>query len=44
MEEDPKLILVLGDLYYNGKKKCGLELIEPIAERTEIARYLIQVG
>ena len=44
IEEDPKLVLVLGDLYYNGKNKCGLELIEPIAERTKIARYLIQVG
>ena len=44
IEQDPGLVLALGDLSYNGDARCWLELIEPIAERTKIARYLIQVG
>ncbi len=37
IDKDPELVLALGDLSYNGKAKCWLELIEPIADRTKIA-------
>ncbi|HEX2407296.1 MAG TPA: metallophosphoesterase [Nitrososphaeraceae archaeon] len=33
---DPELVLALGDLSYNGKSNCWLELIEPIADKTKI--------
>ena len=36
IEQDPELVLALGDLSYNGKAKCWLELIEPIADKTKI--------
>jgi calcineurin-like phosphoesterase family protein len=36
IKQDPELVLALGDLSYNGKAKCWLELIEPIAEKTKI--------
>ena len=37
LNQDPDLVLALGDLSYNGKAKCWLKLIEPIADKTEIA-------
>ena len=37
INKDLELVLALGDLSYNGKAKCWLELIEPIAEKTKIA-------
>ncbi|HEX2407424.1 MAG TPA: purple acid phosphatase [Nitrososphaeraceae archaeon] len=37
IEQDPEFVLALGDLSYNGKAKCWLELIEPIADKTKIA-------
>ena len=36
IEQDPELVLALGDLSYNGKAKCWLELIEPIADKIKI--------
>src|SRR5829696_4067681 len=36
IEKDPELVLALGDLSYNGKAKCWLDLIEPIADKTKI--------
>lgn len=36
IKQDPEFVLALGDLSYNGKAKCWLELIEPIAEKTKI--------
>ena len=36
IEQDPDLVIALGDLSYNGKPKCWLEIIEPIAEKTKI--------
>jgi len=36
IEQDPELVLALGDLSYNGKAKCWLDLIEPIADKTKI--------
>ena len=36
IDQDPELVLALGDLSYNGKAKCWLELIEPIADKTKI--------
>ncbi|MFB5599713.1 MAG: metallophosphoesterase [Nitrososphaeraceae archaeon] len=36
IDQDPEVILALGDLSYNGKAKCWLELIEPIADKTNI--------
>src|SRR5688500_15755353 len=36
IDQDPELVLALGDLSYNGKAKCWLDLIEPIAEKTKI--------
>ena len=32
IEQDPVLVLALGDLSYNGDAGCWLELVEPIAE------------
>jgi hypothetical protein len=37
IEQDPELVLALGDLSYNGDAECWLELIEPIADKTKIA-------
>ena len=37
IKQDPEFVLALGDLSYNGKAKCWLKLIEPIAEKTKIA-------
>ena len=34
--QDPEIVLALGDLSYNGKAKCWLDLIEPIAQKTKI--------
>ena len=36
IKQDPEFVLALGDLSYNGKAKCWLELIEHIAEKTKI--------
>ncbi len=36
IEKDPELVLALGDFSYNGKAKCWLDLIEPIANKTKI--------
>ena len=36
IKQDPEFVLALGDFSYNGKAKCWLELIEPIAEKTKI--------
>ncbi len=36
IKRDPELVLALGDLSYNGKAKCWLKLIEPIANKTKI--------
>jgi len=36
IKQDPEFVLALGDLSYNGKAKCWLELIEPIVEKTKI--------
>ena len=36
INQDPELVLALGDLSYNGKAKCWLDLIEPIADKTKI--------
>ncbi len=35
-DQDPELVLALGDLSYNGKAKCWLKMIEPIADKTKI--------
>ena len=37
IDQDPELVLALGDLSYNGDAGCWLELIEPIADKTKIA-------
>lgn len=37
INQDPEIVLALGDLSYNGKAKCWLELIEPVANKTKIA-------
>jgi Calcineurin-like phosphoesterase len=37
IDQDPELVLALGDLSYNGNAECWLELIEPIADKTKIA-------
>ena len=37
VDQDPELVLALGDLSYNGDAECWLELIEPIADKTKIA-------
>lgn len=36
INQDPELVLALGDLSYNGKAKCWLKLIEPFADKTKI--------
>jgi len=36
IKQDPEFVLALGDISYNGKAKCWLELIEPIVEKTKI--------
>ena len=36
IDQDPELVLALGDLSYNGKAKCWLDLIKPIADKTKI--------
>ena len=36
IKQDPELVLALGDLSYNGKSECWLDLIEPIADKTKI--------
>ncbi|MDF2737030.1 MAG: hypothetical protein K0S93_886 [Nitrososphaeraceae archaeon] len=36
INQDPELVLALGDLSYNGKAECWLDLIEPIANKTKI--------
>ncbi|HSL13867.1 MAG TPA: purple acid phosphatase [Nitrososphaeraceae archaeon] len=37
IEQDPEIVLALGDLSYNGKAKCWLKIIEPITNITAIA-------
>ncbi len=37
IKQDPEIVLALGDFSYNGKAKCWLDLIEPIADKTKIA-------
>ncbi|HSF51790.1 MAG TPA: metallophosphoesterase [Nitrososphaeraceae archaeon] len=37
LEQDPEVVLALGDLSYNGNAECWLDIIEPIADKTEIA-------
>ncbi|HJT82861.1 MAG TPA: metallophosphoesterase [Nitrososphaeraceae archaeon] len=37
VDQDPELVLALGDLSYNGKAKCWLEVIEPITDKTKIS-------
>ena len=37
IDQDPELVLALGDLSYNGDAGCWLDLIEPIADKTKIA-------
>jgi len=37
LEQDSEVVLALGDLSYNGKAKCWLNIIEPIADKTRIA-------
>ncbi len=36
IDQDPELVLALGDLSYNGKARCWLDLIEPIAYKIKI--------
>ena len=36
MDQDPELVLALGDFSYSGDADCWLELIEPIANETKI--------
>ncbi|MGZ5551451.1 MAG: metallophosphoesterase, partial [Nitrososphaeraceae archaeon] len=36
IKQDPEIVLALGDLSYDGKAECWLELIEPIADKTKI--------
>ena len=36
ISQNPELVLALGDLSYNGKAKCWLELIEPLSNKTKI--------
>ncbi|HET9773742.1 MAG TPA: metallophosphoesterase [Nitrososphaeraceae archaeon] len=37
LDHDPEVVLALGDLSYNGKAECWLDIIEPISEKTKIA-------
>ena len=34
VEQDPELVLALGDFSYSGDADCWLEMIEPIADKT----------
>jgi len=36
LSQDPELVLALGDLSYNGKAQCWLQLIQPFKEKTKI--------
>jgi hypothetical protein len=36
VDQEPELVLALGDLSYNGKADCWLDLIEPIVDKTKI--------
>ena len=36
ISQGPELVLALGDLSYNGKAQCWLELIKPFEEKTKI--------
>ena len=36
LNQDPELVLALGDLSYNGKAQCWLQMIEPFKEKTKI--------
>ncbi|HEY6588419.1 MAG TPA: metallophosphoesterase [Nitrososphaeraceae archaeon] len=36
VEQDPELVLALGDFSYNGDAECWLEIIEPISNKTKI--------
>lgn len=36
LEQDPELVLALGDFSYSGDADCWFELIEPIADKTKI--------
>ena len=36
ISQDPELVLALGDLSYNGKAQCWLQMIEPFKEKTKI--------
>ena len=36
IDQDPELVLALGDFSYSGDADCWLELIEPIANKTKI--------
>jgi Calcineurin-like phosphoesterase len=36
IRQDPELVLALGDLSYNGKAQCWIQLIEPFKEKTKI--------
>ncbi len=36
-DHDPEVVLALGDLSYNGRAECWLDIIEPISDKTEIA-------
>ena len=36
VEQDPELVLALGDFSYNGDAECWLEMIEPISNKTKI--------
>ena len=37
LRQNPEIVLALGDLSYNGKAECWLQLIEPFKEKTKIA-------
>ena len=37
IEQDPEIVLALGDLSYNSTAKCWLGIIDPIADKTKIA-------
>ena len=36
IDQDPEIVLALGDFSYDGDATCWLELIEPIADKTKI--------
>ena len=37
MDQDPEVVLALGDFSYSGDADCWFDLIEPIADKTKIA-------